>query len=254
MNYTKFYNHRSNLSLIILTIIYFFSINLIAATPPDTNSVFLYSEKYSRSYIPDMQDANGVAFRDINGDDLPDIYITSHRGKNRLLMNRGAYRPFRDVTELSGLTGILRPEGVFSAEIGITTFDFKFGSCLADIDNDGNPDILISGWGITTALYRNIGDLRFSNISDNLNFIPPIDANTSIVGDVNNDGLLDIFITDEHYANRMLFNLGEGIFQDRTEESGLRFVGMSKGASFCDIDGDLDLDLYVCNWYGPDMF
>ncbi len=122
--------------------------------------------------IPDIMDANGVAFRDINGDNLPDIYVTCFRGENRLLLNQGAFRPFKDVTQMSGLSGILRPEGVYNFESQSTIFDIKIGATIVDLDNDDDSDVLITGRGISTALYLNNNFLNFQNISDRLESLP----------------------------------------------------------------------------------
>ena len=63
------------------------------------------------------------------------------QGNNRLLLNSGAYRPFKDVTQISGLSGNLRPEGVYSFESRRTSFDLKIGSVIVDVDNDDDGEI-----------------------------------------------------------------------------------------------------------------
>ena len=87
-----------------------------------------------------------------------------------------------------------------------------------------------------------------------MDLFPPIDANGCFGADINNDGFIDVFLTDERYSNRMLINLGKGIFKDITAQTGLDFKGKFKGASFSDIDKDGDQDIYVTNWAGPDLF
>jgi len=213
----------------------------------------IFRERMSRSYIPDISDVYGVAFRDINGDQLPDIYLVRYIGDNKLLINNGAYRPFKDATEIAGLAGNPRPKGVYKIELGSTTFDLKYGTSIVDIDNDWDGDILIAGWGISTAMYRNDGNLSFTNVTDQLEIFPPIDANGIISADVDNNGLVDIFITDEHYNNRLLLNSSQGIFRESTDTSGLSYNGMSKSAGFCDLDNDGDQDLVVTNWGSPDL-
>lgn len=66
------------------------------------------------------------------------------------------------------------------------------------------------------------------------------------VGDINGDGLQDLFFTGNLVTNRMYLNLGDFQFRDITEEAGLLSKDWSTGANFVDINGDGLLDLYVC--------
>ena len=213
----------------------------------------LFRARQSKDYIPDIPDVSGVAFRDMNGDDLPDLYLTCKQGDNRLLLNGGAYRPFKDVTQIAGISGNLRPEGVYNPESGRTRYDIKRGSILVDIDNDGDADLVIAGWGISTAVYLNNGYLAFQNITDRMEIFPPIMANSCLSADINNDRYPDLLITDETQSNHLLLGDGQGFFKDVTESSGLETNGNSRGAAFSDLDLDGDLDLYVCRWNLPDL-
>jgi len=218
-----------------------------------TNFEQIFRYRSSQSYIPDISEVYGVAFRDINNDHLPDIYLIRYFGDNQLLVNNGAYRPFKDATAIADLSGNPRPKGVYKAELGETTYDLKFGTSIVDIENDGDGDVFISGWGISTALYRNDGNLNFKNITDRIDIFPPIHANTIVAADIDNDGLTDILFTDEHSNNRLLRNLDDGYFEDISVRSGLTENALSRGAAFCDLDNDGDQDLYITNWNSPDF-
>ena len=238
--------------LLVLAIFTVSTSSVFAINHPEIQFSTIFRQIQSRSYIPDIKDGNGVAFHDINGDQMPDLYLICIRGENRLLINSGAYRPFKDMTAIAGLYGNLRPGGVF--ELDSTIYDLKLGTTLVDFDNDNDCDVFISGWHISTSLYRNDGNLNFQNITNRLEIFPPIDANGCTSADIDNDGLVDIFTADEHYGNRMLLNIGDDYFKDITAPCGLQYKGRSKCASFCDVDNDGDPDLYISNWNHADLF
>jgi len=232
----------------------FLSVDLSAGTNLSDHLAQLFQKVTVPRLIPDMTDGNGVAFRDVNGDNLPDIYLTCYRADNRLLLNQGAYRPFKDVTQITGLTGILRPDGVYNFESRSTIYDIKIGAVLIDVDNDNDTDVFISGRGITTALYLNLTQLTFLNISERLEIYPPVEANAIIAGDINNDRFPDVYISDESRTSRLLQNNSDGYFSDVTDRNGLKNSGFSGGAAFSDVDQDGDLDLYICRPLHSDLF
>jgi two-component system NtrC family sensor kinase len=213
----------------------------------------IFRVRQSRDYIPDLRDGRGIAFRDLNEDNMPDIYLVCYATDNHLLINSGAYRPFKDMTTIAHLGANPRPLGVFNFEIGKTTFDFKYGTCIADFDNDGDGDIIVAGWGIATSFFRNDGHLRFANITNQLDLFPPVTANGCIAADIDNDGLTDLFILESHLTNRLLLNQGDLYFGDITQNRGLNIGTNSRSAAFCDIDIDGDQDLYVANWEESDV-
>ncbi|MBN2416714.1 VCBS repeat-containing protein [bacterium] len=205
----------------------------------------MFADDPSRLMIPDIEDVSGAVFRDINGDGRPDLYLICYRGFNRLLLNSGGGVYFYDATVLSGLGGDLMPMGDRNLELS---------TAVADFDNDGDADVFIAGWGSTTRYYRNDGDLIFSDQSERLGVPDHIFINGAYPADVDNDGYLDLFLTDERLTNRLLLNDRSGGFTDVTREAGLLYIGTSRGAGFSDVDRDGDPDLYVANEAGSDLF
>jgi signal transduction histidine kinase len=245
---------KKYLTMLLMVISGFFPQGLTAAAIESDHLAQLFQKVTVPRLIPDMIDGNGVAFRDINGDNLPDIYLTCFSADNRLLLNQGAYRPFKDVTQITGLSGILRPEGVYNFESKSTIYDIKIGAVLVDSDNDEDADIFISGRGISTALYSNQTQLSFLNISERLEIYPPVEATSVIAGDVDNDRFPDFFISDEGRHSRLLHNDGDSFYSDVTDHNGLSGSGYSRSAAFSDVDLDGDLDLYICRHDRPDLF
>lgn len=193
--------------------------------------------------IPDISDAYGVAFRDLNGDGHPDLYFTCFRSLNRLLINNGGIIPFIDRTIYSGTGGFLMITGNKNLELGAN---------IADFDNDGLPDLFLAGWGKSSKLFRNKGGVSFEDVTENLNLLGTVDANQGLWLDVDNDGYLDLYITDEHNSNRLFKNLENGFFQEVYWTETFIDSATSQGSSNCDIDMDGDQDIYVSNWFSPD--
>ena len=67
------------------------------------------------------------------------------------------------------------------------------------------------------------------------------------LGDYDGDDLLDVFLTRPQGGNRLYRNLGRFLFEDVTQKSGLHESAWGLGATFADVDGDADLDLYACS-------
>ena len=130
--------------------------------------------------------------------------------------------------------------------------EFAYGSlgtgvAIGDFDGDGKPDIFIVNKSDPCRLYRNLGGMRFEDVTEKAGIKDPNDAWKQGVAfvDVNNDGLLDLYICRFNAPNLLFINRGDGTFVERAKESGLDLVDASVMASFCDYDRDGWLDVYI---------
>lgn len=200
-------------------------------------------------YAKNLDDEYGIAIDDINGDGLRDIYSVCLYNPNRLYINN---------SDKASITNVLfmdeaakrNANGVSESEIINYIPKLHLGVGLADIENDGDPDIYICSLNEPNKLLINDSRGFFRDVSQQSNRATYISerTNCAIFGDVNNDGNLDLFITNEYSTNRLFINDGNGYFKEVTKDAGLTSVSGSMGASFADIDGDGLLDLFVANW------
>ncbi|MGI9168074.1 MAG: CRTAC1 family protein [Pyrinomonadaceae bacterium] len=165
---------------------------------------------------------------------------------------------FVDITEQAGITfkHISSPEKRYIVE------SMSGGVALLDYDNDGYQDIyfvnsltvdLLRANGKTrSALYRNNGDGRFTDVTARAG-VGDIGWGMGVaVGDYNNDGFEDLYVTCVG-PNHLLKNNGNGTFSDVTKTAGVGDPRWSAGASFVDYDHDGRLDLFVANYVAFDF-
>ncbi len=164
---------------------------------------------------------------------------------------------FRNVTEAAGLH-FTHVNGAAGEKLLPETMG---GGCaFFDFDNDGNQDIVLinssfwpwsnqAGKQPTHALYHNDGKGNFTDVTAGSGLDFTSYGMGVAVGDFDNDGLVDLFVTGLG-GNHLLRNLGGGKFQDVTEMAGVggNTNGWSTSAAFFDYDRDGDLDLFVCNY------
>ncbi|HTS31005.1 MAG TPA: CRTAC1 family protein [Bryobacteraceae bacterium] len=135
------------------------------------------------------------------------------------------------------------------------------GAALIDYDNDGWLDIFVlSGTRLTGSpdatnrLYRNNRDGTFTDVTDRAGLRRTGWASSVAVGDYNNDGFDDLFVT--YWGQNVLYrNNGDGTFTDVTKEAGLLHDGTrwGSGCSFLDYNRDGHLDLFVANYLDFDF-
>ncbi len=133
------------------------------------------------------------------------------------------------------------------------------GIALFDYDNDGWLDIfVVNGWGLkefakseepTNHLYRNNRNGTFTDVTEKAGLVRHGWGQGVCVGDYDNDGNLDLFVT--YFGKNVLYrNNGNGTFTDVTRESGLLQAEerWNTGAAFLDYNRDGHLDLFVSNY------
>ena len=196
----------------------------------------------------------GVATLDFDMDGWTDIYVANDGNENQLWRNRGN-GTFEDVALFSGVA--LNGDGAAEAGMGVAVEDF---------DQDGDPDIFVTHLrGETNTLYENAGNGFFEDATfpRGLGY-PSLPATAFGAGwfDYDNDGFSDLFVANgavalgppgpagvSRYAERnQLFRGGGQRFES---VSGTRFVEVSRGAAFGDVDSDGDTDVLITNNDGP---
>jgi hypothetical protein len=120
------------------------------------------------------------------------------------------------------------------------------GVCLTDVDGDGRPDVFLARTDGPSALYRNLGDWRFEDITQQAGVAAPGRYATGCAfADVDGDGDQDLILVSLGGPNALFVNDGKGHFTEQT--AGLTDRAGSMTIAVADVDGDGDLDLYVAN-------
>ena len=133
------------------------------------------------------------------------------------------------------------------------------GVAVADFNNDGLDDIYFTGNQVADELYINLGNLEFKKATKEAQLIENTHWSTGVTHvDINNDGLLDIYICKAAgyknlkgknllYVNQGIDNNGIPKFKEEAKKYNLDFSGLSTQAAFFDYDLDGDLDMYLMN-------
>lgn len=130
----------------------------------------------------------------------------------------------------------------------INLYDHGSGVAVGDYDNDGRDDIYFLNQSGPNALYRNLGNGSFVDVTAKAGVAlgDRISVGATFA-DYDNDGLADLFVTSTRGGNVLFHNRGDGTFEDVTGAAHLTHVGHSQTPAFFDYDNDGDLDLYLTN-------
>ena len=189
----------------------------------------------------------GAAWLDYDDDEFLDLYITNTReAKNALFRNNGD-GTFSNVAEQAGVT----------SETGNTAV------VAGDIDNDGCTDLILAGDGGFQGtdpsgfrVYANNCDGAFTDISDTAGIDKPEVSWSLALGDVNNDGYLDLYASgfiatgisfDDR--DRLYLNNGDRTFTDVTDDAGIEGELVTCSARFSDYDRDGWTDVFITNCF-----
>ncbi|MEL7529671.1 MAG: FG-GAP-like repeat-containing protein [Bacteroidota bacterium] len=180
--------------------------------------------------VGDSGQSRAVLLADVDQDGLLDIYVANLLGPNRLYRNLGNLR-FQDITDASGTQDT----------------QLNLGAIFLDYDRDGDQDLYLTHDNKQpNILLQNDGSGQFTDVSavsgsNYAGYGMGVDA-----GDVNNDGWLDLYITNLS-DNILLLNQQDGTFQNITGLAKISDRGMGWGTSFLDFDNDGWLDIYAVN-------
>jgi hypothetical protein len=223
-----------------------------------------FTDVTEKAGIKGLHRGMGLAVGDYDNDGHSDLFVTAY-GSSILYRNQGD-GTFRDVTQAAG---------VDSRRWGCST-------TFLDYDRDGWLDIFVSNYldfdpdkegsypcslfdeypfcaiakfrGQPSVLYRNNHDGTFTDVSARAGIGGLIGKGMGVVAaDLDDDGWIDVFQTNDSAPNFLLKNQGDGHFRDVALESGVALApsGMASGAMAADaedVDGDERLDLLVTNF------
>jgi hypothetical protein len=155
-----------------------------------------------------------------------------------------------------GITGVLTQNLYADPRMRGDLFEeFQTGSigtgvAIGDYDADGRPDIFVVSKTESCRLFRNLGDWKFEDVTDKAGVgdkgaAAGIWKQGATFVDVNNDGLLDIYVCRFNAPNLLYINQGDGTFREMARAYGLDVADSSVMAAFCDYDRDGWLDVYI---------
>ena len=182
---------------------------------------------------------NAACWGDFNNDGWIDLYVTNYRefDHNYLYMNNGD-GTFTDVTEDAGVADTLGTTGNYKLPFAVIFFDYN---------NDGWQDIYIANDHFSgNTLFENNGDGTFEDVSEQTYSAMGGNMMGIAVGDYDNNGFLDLYLSNDPFGNFLLKNNGDETFTEVAVDLDVTVNKACWGTNLFDYDNDTDLDLYVC--------
>ncbi|GAB4289615.1 MAG: VCBS repeat-containing protein [Ignavibacteriaceae bacterium] len=179
-----------------------------------------------------------ACWADYDNDGYLDLYVGIRLNtENNILYHNNGDGTFTNVTALAGVGDMVH------LPLTLTWFDYN---------NDGWQDIYCANdlMGGNT-LFKNNGDGTFSDVSAASGADLLMACMGIAVGDYDNNGYSDLYLSNSPAGNRLLMNNGDGTFTEMAVTLGLEVGKISWGANFFDYDNDTDLDLFVSVSDGP---
>jgi hypothetical protein len=199
----------------------------------------------------------GVAIGDVNNDSLPDLFLISNMGKNKLYINKGNFE-FEDVTDKSGVGG---------------TKAWSTGATMADVNADGFLDIYVCNAGNrvnddrSNELFINNGDLTFTEKAAEYHLDDKGFSTHAAFFDYDRDGDLDMYLLNNSFipvgklayqnlrpvrdslGGHKLFRNDGPVFKDVSAEAGIygSIISFGLGITLGDFNNDNWVDIYISN-------
>lgn len=187
----------------------------------------------------------GTAWADCNGDGWPDLYVANRTGFFGSTVNNVFFENNGDgtFTERAAVLGINRPG------------DPTLLAAFLDYDGDGWSDLYLgtdkgSGPLYTNHMFRNTGN-GFQDVTQQTGTEANVDCMGIAFGDINRDGLMDLFLTNIDIGHVLLVQEEPGSFVDRSVESGMQAFRIGWGTLFFDFDNDTWEDVFICHTLAP---
>lgn len=202
-----------------------------------------------------------VAFWDYNKDRLLDMMVGNFLAFDPAYVSPVTPGEMPHPSEYDGQASLLyeqKPDGTFAEVTKQHDLYFPQSKCMGltvwDYDEDGDLDLFQGNDHQKNFLFQNMGNGHFKDVAIEAGVAvnshgQPTGSMHGSVGDVDGDGLLDLLVSDLRYG-ALYRNLGDGLFEDITERSGVaaEFGGKGEWASILfDFDNDGDLDIFSAN-------
>lgn len=196
-----------------------------------------------------VTEAAGASCADYDNDGDLDIHLARYvedpvyegaANRNVLLRNDGNFQ-FTDVSQTSGIDVYHRA---------------SFLGTWWDYNHDGHQDLfVINDKSFPNAVFENQGDGTFVDMAASLGADVNFDCMSFSLGDMNSDGLQDIFHTNTYFAgdglgSKLLVQNASGGFTESAAQHNLAIDAFCWGAVWLDVDNDMDLDIYVAEHDG----